>query len=63
MNDSVSEFNIQCISGFGKRNGQEMQILWFQILPKPLNFSFHLHLLNVGMLTVSRACFGLEPKH
>ena len=63
MNDGVSEFNIQCINGFRKRNGLEIQILQFQILPEPLNFSLHSHLLSVGTLTVSRACFELEPKH
>ena len=60
MNDSVSEFNI---SGFRKRNGLEIQFLWFQMLPEPLNFSLHSYSLSVGMLTVSRGCFGLEPKH
>ena len=63
MNDSVSEFNIQYICGFRKRNELEIQILWFQILPEPLNSSLWSHLLSEGTLTVSRACFELEPKH
>ena len=62
-NDGVIEFIIQCISGFGTSNGLEIQTLWFQILPEPLNFSFHSHLLNVRKLTVSRGPFELEPKH
>ena len=63
MNDEVSEFDIRCISGFRTRNELEIQILWFQILPEPMNFSFHSHLLSAGTLTAFKACFKLEPKH
>ena len=55
MNDSVDEFNIQCISGFRKRNGLAIQILWFQILSEQLNFSFHSHLLSIEFRNVN--CF------
>ena len=43
MNDKVIEFDIHCISGFRKRNGLEINVLCFQILPEPMNFSFHSH--------------------
>ena len=58
-----SIFSLSVQEGFRKRNGLEIQILGFQILPEPLNFLLYSYLLSVGTLTVSRACFELEPKH
>ena len=63
MNDSVSEFNIQCISGFRQSSGREIQTSGFQIPPEPLKFSFRSDLLMVGTSTVSRGCFESESKH
>ena len=41
MNDSVSVFNIQCISGLRYSSELEIQTLWFHIPPESLNFSVY----------------------
>ena len=38
-NNSVREFNIECIK---EEQGLEIQTLWFQISPEPMNLVIHL---------------------